>query len=323
MASPIHQQANTHKIRNSKSSPALNKVRATITASEVPGLRETRSGSISVGGATARASSTTTSGKVTTAKESLITSLGETSSTKESAPSASRGRGVGKAKNKVGFFRKLSLEWNLFVLKLRSISDEVFLTDEVVENLFDEEENDFDRPARSRIDKSAEDTFIASYKHFKSLDKMAEHFQSSNDVRSSTTDESKSFTLQDIIRQSESEGDVAYSDLDICKLRQEFEAGSTDSNTLNSSCANIGITLWEYRRKKWLRDLDPSKSRDATRTSIEHIPKESYVKIYTNLVEKGRTLKQDKRLNLSDLITVIDAGWIAEERWERAAKGLA
>ena len=313
MAGPIKPPANSHKIRNTKSTPALNKIRANLLASEVPALQDAISGTTSPGGASAKES---------TVRESAITSLGETSSVKESGGPLRRKASVGKTKSKVGFFRKLSLEWNLFLLKLRSISDEVFLTDEIVENLFEEQDQDFDGLARSKVYQSAEENFIASYKHFKSLNKMAQHFQSSNDVRSSSTVDSK-YTVQDIIRQSESEC-VAYNDVDICKMRQEFESSSTDSTTINSaSYTNIGTALWEYRRKRWLRELDPTRKRDLARTSIEHIPKDSYVKIYTNLVDKGRSLKEDKRLNLGDLVKIIDAGWVAEEKWERAAKGLA
>ena len=323
MASPIQPPVNSHKIRNTKSTPALNKIRANLLASEVPALKDARSGTSSPGVASGRASSVGASAKGFTVRESAITSLGETSSVKESGGPFVRGKAsVGKTKSKVGFFRKLSLEWNLFLLRLRSISDEVFLTDEIVENLFEEEDQDFDSLARSKVYKSAEENFIASYRHFKNLNKMVQHFQSSNDVRSSSTVDSK-FTVQDIIRQSESEC-VAYNDLDVCKMRQEFESSSTDSTTINSaSYTNIGTALWEYRRKRWLRELDPTRKRDLARTSIEHIPKDSYVKIYTNLVDKGRSLKEDKRLNLGDLVKIIDAGWVAEEKWERAAKGLA
>ncbi|KAI3406745.2 hypothetical protein KGF56_000350 [Candida oxycetoniae] len=148
--------------------------------------------------------------------------------------------------------------------------------------------------------------------------------------------------------------EIVYNDIDFILLRKEFEAmvsstnpksanTNTNTNTSDSDVnsrltfaktqpsqviapnINIGSTLWDYRRKKWLQCTNnPRKIRERiNRNSISHIPEESYAKIYNNLIEKNKCLKTDKHLNLSDLISVINAGWIAEEKWERAARGIA
>ena len=138
--------------------------------------------------------------------------------------------------------------------------------------------------------------------------------------------------------------EIIYHDIDFALLRKEFEAmlastnPSSDSDTnsrttsatrvpqqqLNNSI-NVGSTLWDYRRQKWLQPKYSTKriKERIAKSSISHIPKESFPKIYENLVDKNKALKSNKKLNLADLIKIINAGWIAEERWERAARGLA
>ena len=124
--------------------------------------------------------------------------------------------------------------------------------------------------------------------------------------------------------------EIVYNDIDMIELRKEFEmwvnsknTSDTDSKSTLFSQSNIGTTLWEYRRNKWLICNDPEKFETRLQeTSISHIPKESYAKIYTNLIEKNKTLKNNKHINLLDLVKIINAGWIAEEKWDRAARGL-
>ncbi|KAK6461801.1 hypothetical protein DFJ63DRAFT_336569 [Scheffersomyces coipomensis] len=268
--------------------------------------------------------------------------------------------------SKVSFFKKISSEWNFLLLRLRSISEEVFTSDELIDDLFTEvdEEDHFDRLMRSSKGyTSMEETFLQEFKKFKSLDKMVEYHQQqqqgqnqsspSNDVKSSTTLISDSqtklnYTLQDFIRQSftpdqeEADqdlsdndedilddmdyNDITYQDLDLYKLKQELEI-QKKSLINNNPSVNIGVTLWEFRRSKWLHNANTPaiqeklKSR-LTQTSISNIPRDSYVKIYNYLIDKNRVLKNNKRINLSDLIKIINIGWIAEEKWERAAKGL-
>ena len=80
-----------------------------------------------------------------------------------------------------GFFRKISTEWNLFVSKLKSISDDVLTTDDIAEEFFIEEDSDdtgFDRLMRShRGYTSTEEKFLQEYKKYKSLDTMAAAYQ--------------------------------------------------------------------------------------------------------------------------------------------------
>lgn len=275
-----------------------------------------------------------------------------------------------------GFLKNLSILWNLLRLKVRSISEEVFNTDEQVDDLFVDLDIDdpLERLARSnRGYASAEERFLIEFKQHKSLDKMHEDHllktqPSHDESKSSMTAFSDAPTkgnnsLQDIIRQisdsrsntpcnaigdngEEGEEDeeenldlTTYQSLDICKLRKEVTArmkldsvdNITDSTkstvrTDFTNQVNIGETLWEYRRSKWLAGDSESEERakkHLQELSIAHIPKTSYVRIYNNLVDKGRLLKNDKHINLSDLIKIINAGWISEDRWERAAKGLA
>lgn len=280
-----------------------------------------------------------------------------------------------KPKRKVSsFFKILSILWNLLRLKVRSLSDEVFTTDEVVDDLFVDLDLDDPLERLARNNKgyaSAEEHFLIDYRKYKSLDKMHEEYIQRvqpihEEMKSSTTAVSDLQTkgnpsLQDIIRQisdsrsssntpcndteeDEEEDDIlklaSYHDIDVCKLREELtsqikQADSAESTTDASKSTlrdeagnpiNIGETLWEYRRSKWLTTDAEGKARAKEhlhQLSIAHIPKHSYARIYNNLVDKGRLLKDDKRLNLSDLIKVINAGWISEERWERAARGVA
>ncbi|ODV79763.1 uncharacterized protein CANTADRAFT_31921, partial [Suhomyces tanzawaensis NRRL Y-17324] len=250
---------------------------------------------------------------------------------------------------KPGFLKRVSSEWNLLVHRIKSISKDVFTTDELVEELFvdlDSDEASMERILKSsnRALNPAEESFLQEYKKFKNLDKMVQHHQNhqSAEVRSSSTavsDTKTRSTLLDIIRQTTSnsetvhsededhDNEISYHDLDLCKLRQELElhqnSESTEASTLKSSNENLGTTLWEYRRRKWLQNSDPEKvQQKLSQLSIEHIPKESYHKIYSFLIDKGRSLKNDKKINLLDLINIINAGWIAEEKWDRAARGL-
>lgn len=89
------------------------------------------------------------------------------------------------------------------------------------------------------------------------------------------------------------------------------------------SC-NLGEKLWEERRKRWLEtDLDAQhvKERQAA-LSLAHINRKLHSTIYTMFVHKAKPLKSGKRINLEDLMNVINAGWTKDAKWDRAAKGL-
>ncbi|CUM50282.1 unnamed protein product [Debaryomyces tyrocola] len=285
------------------------------------------------------------------------------------------GRKNSNSKKKVSsFIKNISILWNLLRLKVRSLSDEVFTTDDQVDDLFVDTDIDDPLERLARTNKgyaSTEEQFLKEFKKYKSLDKMHEEYVQKvqpihEEMKSSTTAASDiqtkgSLSLQDIIRQisettnssktrcDDSEDDeeeeedglklATYHDVDICKVREDLSlqlkqivssesVADTSKSTLRErgSQINLGEMLWEYRRSKWLATNPEGELRAEEhlhQLSIAHIPKNSYVRIYNNLVDKGRLLKNGKRINLSDLIKVINAGWIAEERWERAAKGLA
>lgn len=266
-------------------------------------------------------------------------------------------KSLGKSRSRVGgIIKKFSIHWNLLCLKLKTISEEVFTSDELVEELFDDSGSDdsFDRIAKSyRGYNPAEERFLVEFQKYRSLDEMYEAHQKTetSDVRSSTTNmsdsQSKNITLEDIIRHNttrteEFDEEVDFEKFDAVKIREEYENYIKKTNEFNeNSTASskstlssdkkipcIGESIWEYRRKNWLYSPNHHETQNKIKQrlkslSIHHIPKESYARIYTTLVDKSKPLKSDKRINLRDLIEVINAGWIAEERWQRAAKGLA
>lgn len=122
---------------------------------------------------------------------------------------------------------------------------------------------------------------------------------------------------------------MTFNDLDVVRLKERFdndndslENNNNEDATSNQSETNIGEVLWEYRRSLWLKSSKGEMHVSTTSLLFDQIPKESYVTIYNNLVDKGRSLKANRKINLHDLIRVINAGWESEEKWERAAKGL-
>lgn len=282
-----------------------------------------------------------------------------------------------KLKKVNSFFKKASAEFNLFLLRIKSLGDEVFSENQVISELFIETDND---SVLDRLDRHSkgysiiEERFLSEYKKHKTLDKMYENFQhrtnNEEDLKSSSTAFSENqlrFNLKDVIRQTNStngttlgsplinetmgdeedevdedddidqidsdqppnkekeinfdkmENKNGFSDVDFIELRKYLEKEKFQE--LKNE--NIGEILWEYRRNQWTTgNVDQSKIA-ASRLFFDQIPKDSYVKVYNNLVDKGRSLRPDRRINLFDLMKVINAGWVAEEKWERAAKGLA
>lgn len=235
-----------------------------------------------------------------------------------------------KQKKKVSLIKRISAEWNSLIVKLKALSEAAFSDDEVIDELFESGGDAFDRFQRgnTRVQSKADRQFASDFKVYRSLDKLyeAKHSPHNMEVVSVEDLESKA---------------VRFQDLDMVKLRDDMETRvktanimsdtSTDSSgqvTDQTSKQNIGETLWEYRRARWLAvddDVDVATKVEelAARLSLKHIPKEMYPRIYSNFVEKSKPLKADKRINLEDLINIINAGWTNDEKWERAAKGLA
>lgn len=260
----------------------------------------------------------------------------EPSSFKESTPTSipPSSRAVPRKSRKLGgLFRRISTEWNSFILKVKALSDAALSEDEAVEDLFDSSEGDtFERFQRgtTRRYTEQEQQFLREYKHYKSLDKVFESQRRPPTMTLASLDELDSQK-------------ITFRDLDMVKLRDDMETRvktvtvlsdtSTDSSRPASSYEsankpNIGETLWEFRRSKWLaapdgKDVAAKIEELRDNLPIKSIPKELYPRVYSSFVEKSRPLKADVRINLEDLINIINAGWVREEKWERAAKGLA
>lgn len=218
-------------------------------------------------------------------------------------------------------FKKVSLGWSSFVGRLKSISDEAFAESLWADELF--EINDVDRyccvPQASQLDQK----FIADMKTCATLDDLYDAHHASRTVE---------------VNESEDMDNTKFRDMDVGKLREEFATrartvqlasdSSLEPSALHDQDAsNVGEVLWEYRRAKWLEPSEGvTKQLLADRhleTSIRHIPRDYYPRIYTVMVEKGRPLKDDTRLNLEDAINIINEGWIHNDKWERAARGVA
>ncbi|RLV95805.1 hypothetical protein JA1_000782 [Spathaspora sp. JA1] len=289
-------------------------------------------------------SPTTSTNLTTRTPQSIPTSATSVSLKQSSPPVPVNPKKSKKEKKLTSIFKRISLEWQYILYRLRSISEEVFETDEYIDDLFEtsDGEESIDRLMRSNKGyNSTEEQFLKEFKKYKSLDNMAQVYQAQVTNRPRVQS-----TLQDIIRQQsqqqqherdlgeeddeedDTEYDISYHDLDIYQLRKEFEqivasSSEGDADTISSQ-TNIGTTLWEYRRNKWLTPTNNSNQvySRLQANSIEHIPRDNLVKVYNNLIDKNRPLKDNKRINLFDLIKIINLGWIAEEKWARAGRGL-
>lgn len=247
--------------------------------------------------------------------------------------------------------RKASSEFSFFVLRLKSLGDEVFNENQTIAELFEES----DESVLDLIDKQArgysanEEKFLLEYKKHRDLDKIYEcntMRNGSEEIKSSSTINSESwngprFSLKDVINDSisntpimennkssdEVEADehdehddennehdeIHFKDIDVVQLKHQFDNEHVQGN--------VGEILWEYRRKKWVENTTGNVE-STSRALFDQIPKDSYVKIYNHLIEKGRPLKSNRRINLNDLMKIVNAGWTAEEKWDRAARGL-
>lgn len=109
---------------------------------------------------------------------------------------------------------------------------------------------------------------------------------------------------------------------------QEFdavqEAKKLQRESGSSDIFVDGHKIWQMRRDIWLNSTSEERTR-AKHKSLENslvgISKDNYPIIYNSLIEKQKTLK--KPMKLKDALKIINAGWIASKKWERAAQGLA
>lgn len=237
-----------------------------------------------------------------------------------------------KKSSKKGFFKKIGSEWSGLLDRIKNVSHEVYSEDEEVADLF-EVSGPLDMDRLSKVGRQltdAEEQFLRDYKKYKDLDKVFEMHQLENPTAANSEQD-----IEDIDR-------LMFNDLNMVKLKDNLinqvraipqynSDSSTDTRTsqLEQQTLGIGEILWEYRRAKWLSygrvseaAIEEKVNQRREEASIKHIPKELYPRIYSNLVDKGKTLKDDKRLNLEDLMEVVNEGWKKEERWVRAAEGL-
>lgn len=197
------------------------------------------------------------------------------------------------------FVRKLSVEWNYLLVRLRTFA-EYSSTDRALADLFQSSEEDF--LERHRAGGSpltlTEHQFLSDYKRYKTLDRIHAAHTSERTVM-------KVFDGDDMAERT----NVVSDTLTDCSERRE---------------ENVGEMLWEHRRERWLAATpDGASPADrAQHSSLKHIPRDLYPRLYRDFVLKSRPLRADKRINLEDLVLVIDAGWASEDKWERAAKGL-
>lgn len=268
------------------------------------------------------------------------------------------------------FVSKFTSSCEHLLSKIRTISEEVFTTDDLVKDFFiDSDEDSDDLTTLERITKAnkgyttAEEKFVVEYSKTKSLEKMYEQAQmkiqsqASGSISPPAVPPKVGDQLQDVIRSAHSTNNstnnnnnnsiinnignnvtlsasdsslatFSFHDIDVCEMRKELETNvelTSNDATLTEKSINIGDTLWNYRRGKWLVTSKTKEEIDNRVSShlIKELPVDSHTKIYSTLVNKGKSLKKDKRLNLQDLVVIIDAGWVAEEKWERAANGLS
>lgn len=192
-------------------------------------------------------------------------------------------------------FRKLLLEWNYLLVKLKTFAD-VSYVEEVLEELFQLSDDDllerYQRSGGSATLTRAEHDFLEAYKRHKLLEKVYE------------------------------------AHVGMAEAPAKNVMLDTLTMSLGTKTDENGELMWRHRRAKWLAlglprdETDAKVAQRAQQLSLKHISRDMYPRIYRDFVDKLKPLKADKRINLEDLVAVINAGWISDERWERAANGL-
>lgn len=236
-----------------------------------------------------------------TTKEASPTTLPESST-----PSTLRYKSSPKAKlahRVLSLLRRITDEWSYFLLKLRHSGASNYADEEFLEALFESSDDDlFDRGRRYVKPTGltpVEEDFIRSYKKCKLLDQYHETYR--EDMTPSQTDAADA---------------PPYTQLDAAA----DQASAQDA-------PNPGERLWARRRQRWLTpaegtDVPAKLEQRAQQLVLKDVSKDLYPRIYKDFVDKGKLLKPGKRINLPDMINIINAGWIAEKKWDRAAKGL-
>ncbi|KAG7195830.1 uncharacterized protein KQ657_002215 [Scheffersomyces spartinae] len=241
----------------------------------------------------------------------------------------------------VGFFRRVSALFS----KIRAISDEVFASDELLEELF----SDSCSTSYTTKDTFTPETTTVELGNKTAKPPMYKLSSGSSSGRGTTTLNSKSAELESIIedilkqyqRITPISGQDSERDDGIRTLVEVSDNGGplldiydVDFNLLrdelikrlgkDASDIDVGELIWEYRRNKW---LTPTKKEQEIKSHLSEntlgpVAKDSYAKIYNHLVRKNSPLRKGKSINLPDLLAIVNAGWIVEEKYERAANGL-
>lgn len=221
------------------------------------------------------------------------------------------------------FLRRISSECALFFDKLKHHLDLSRSDEELLDTLFESSDDDlFERnpkPKKCCSLTQSESQFINDYNKYNLLEKIFENSPRSKQAQQTSED---SMTLK--------EGSaINFGPLDMDLEAHTLPDGAENRHEKNdANCArNIGDELWNARRAKW---LTPASGSDASERveqrremlSLRNVPKTLYPRIYKDFVVKAKPLSRGKAINLEDLIGMIDAGWVNEKRWERAASGL-
>lgn len=247
-----------------------------------------------------------------------------------------------------GLLKRFASRWNLFFGKLRGLSSEIFSSDdEGVDELFRSKDTQ-KRPKLATTVQFTPDEkkFLKQYSNHKDLNAMSEHMNN-NGTQTVPSETEITGLLSDVLEyktsgasaESKQPGgetidNIPFDKLDVCTLRKEYDQllknekwffignGRKASLDASQNNFNIGEVLWKIRRQKWLDRSSSSENKMKERNeqnSIQHLPKESYGKIYHNFVNKNKPLKDGKRINLDDMISIINAGWIADDTYKQAS----
>lgn len=246
------------------------------------------------------------------------------STTTSTQPALRKSKSVGTLRSKprriTSLIRRFFSECSSALTKLKSLSDIALAEDDEVDAFFESSDSDYlPRRQGSGSLKQIELQFLSDYRSYKSLEGISKHYLN--------------LDPKIIMDTGETLGKIPYKNLDISKVREKLESSertmftsdisTDDSDSSKDKKQNVGEMLWNYRRSLWLESNSDAEDRNVTHESLKNIPKSFYPTIYSNLIEKSKPLKEGKRINLQDLLEVINEGWIQEQRWERAAKGLA
>lgn len=107
-------------------------------------------------------------------------------------------------------------------------------------------------------------------------------------------------------------------------LWSDFDSvGEAEKLRVDDVPFSSGSSVWERRRAAWTRGTRQERlvAKQRAVDGALAVPRENFPVIYASLVERNRTLK--KPMNLKDALRVINAGWLANKKWERASQGLA